>query len=55
MKQKESNGSPTRLIRNLISVFFGREQLSRSSCYGSRHNDALDKDILLACISKYKL
>ena len=48
----ESNGSPTRLIRNLISVFFSREELARSSCYGSRQNPALDKDILLACISE---
>ena len=51
----ESNRSPTRLIRNLISVFFSREQLAHSSCYGSRHNAALDKDSMLVCISKYKL
>ena len=48
----ESNGSPTRLIRNLMSVFFSREELARSSCYGSRLNAALVKDILLACISE---
>ena len=51
----ESGGSPTRLIRNLMSVFFTREELARSSCYGSRANAALDKDIVSACISKYLL
>ena len=48
----ESNGSPTRLIRNLMSVFFTREELAHSSCYGSRFNAALDKDIIMACISE---
>ena len=47
----ECNGSPTRLIRNLISVFFTREELAQSSCYGSRQNHPLDKDILSACFS----
>ena len=32
----ESNNSPTRLIRNLISVFFPWAQLARSSAYGTR-------------------
>ena len=50
--EEESNGSPTQLVRNLMSVFFSREVLARSSCYGSRQNAALDKDILLACISE---
>ena len=45
----ESNSSPTRLIRNLMSVFFSREELA---CYGSRVNVALDRDIVLACISE---
>ena len=48
----ESNSSPTRLIRNLMSVFFSREELACSSCYGSRVNVALDRDIVLACISE---
>ena len=48
----ESNQSPTRLIRNLMSVFFSREELARSSCYGSHQNSPLDNDILGACISK---
>ena len=26
--------------------------MARSSCYGSRHNKPLDRDILSACISK---
>lgn len=47
-----SNGSPTRLIRNLLSAFFSREELALSSCYGSRVHRALDKDIVLACLSE---
>ena len=50
--EAKSNGTPTRLIRNLISIFFSRDILARSSCYGSRNNNALDPDILSACISK---
>ena len=50
--EEESNNSPTKLIRNLISVFFPRAQLARSSAYGTRRNVALPRDILLACISK---
>ena len=48
----ESNDSPTRLIWNLMWVFFTREELARFSCYGSPFNAALDKDIILACISE---
>ena len=48
----ESGGSPTRLIRNLLSIFFSREELARSSCYGSRANASLDRDVVSACISK---
>ena len=48
----ESNQSPTRLIRNLMSVSFTREVLAKSSCYGSCLNSPLDRDILGACISK---
>ena len=50
--ERESNGSPTRLIRNLMSTFFTHEELARSSCYGTRKNKPLDKDILSACISE---
>ena len=46
----ESNQSPTRLIRNLMSVFFIREVLAKYS-YGSRLHSPLDRDILGACIS----
>uniref|UniRef100_A0A1X7SQT8 BEN domain-containing protein n=1 Tax=Amphimedon queenslandica TaxID=400682 RepID=A0A1X7SQT8_AMPQE len=46
----ESGGAPTKLIRKLVSVFFSREELAESSCYGLRNNNALDKDILAACI-----
>lgn len=48
-----SNHSPTRLIRNLISVFFTKEVLAASSAYGGRHNGALDQDILAACLSTF--
>ena len=43
---------PTKLVRNLIYVFFIREQLANSSCYGSRNITALDKEILSACFSE---
>lgn len=48
-----SNQSPTRLIRNLLSVFFSKDILASSSAYGGRKNAALDRDILGACLSKY--
>ena len=47
-----SKGSPTRLIRNLISVFFTPDQLAVSSAYGHRNNPGLDADIIQACIRK---
>ena len=52
--KRESNGSTTRLIWNLISEFFTKEKKSQaiSSCYSSRRNMALDRDLLSACISK---
>ena len=43
-----SNGSPTRLVRNLISAFFSREELANHSCYGTRMNPDLDRDIVSA-------
>ncbi len=46
------DGSPTKLIRNLVSVFFPRDVLARSSAYGGgRINNKLDPDILSACLS----
>ena len=47
-----SKDSYTRLIRNLVSVFFTPEQLAVSSAFGNRQNPALDGDIVEACIRK---
>ena len=47
-----SAGSATRLIRNLMSTFFPKEVLAKSSALGGRTNKALDKDIVAACLSK---
>ena len=47
-----SNNSPTRLIRHLISAFFTKEVLATSSALGGRKNNALDKDIVAACLSE---
>ena len=47
-----SKGSATRLIRNLMSVFFSPETLAVSSAYGNRGNPALDADIIQACIRR---
>ena len=43
----------TKLIRNLTRVFFTREVLASSSALGNRHNPALDKDTVSACIRKF--
>ena len=40
-----SNNSGTRLIRHLMSAFFPKEVLAKSSALGGRINTALDKDI----------
>ena len=48
-----SSGSATKLIRNLMSVFFSRETLASSSALGGRQNLALDQDIVGACIRKH--
>uniref|UniRef100_A0A1X7VJT0 BEN domain-containing protein n=1 Tax=Amphimedon queenslandica TaxID=400682 RepID=A0A1X7VJT0_AMPQE len=51
--------SPTKLMRNLISIFFTQSVLATSSCCGSRLNQALDEDVVAACIkfveSKYSV
>ena len=47
-----SNNSGTRLVRNLMSAFFPKEVLAKSSALGGRINTALDKDIVAACLSK---
>ena len=51
--EDSSRGSPTRLMRNLIGVFFTKEVLASSSAYGGRKNKALDQDIMGGCLSKY--
>lgn len=49
----DSSGNiATRLMRNLLSIFFSKDVLARSSAYGGRLNVALDKNILGACLSK---
>ena len=50
-----SDGSPTKMVRKLMSVFFNEEVLAQSSCYGSRENKQLDEDIVAACISKQNI
>lgn len=50
--ESSCTGSPTKMIRKLMSVFFGEEVLAKSSCYGSRGNAKLDEDVVAACISK---
>ena len=47
-----AKNSPTRLIRNLMSVFFTPETLATSSACGTRKHKALDGDIVQACIRK---
>ena len=48
----QSNDSPTKLIRNLVSVFFTPSVMASSSCGGTRKFSALNKDIVAACIRK---
>ena len=47
-----AKNSPTRLIRNLMSVFVTPETLATSSACGTRKHKALDGDIVQACIRK---
>ena len=47
-----SQDSPTRMIRNLLMVFFKPSILAVSSCFGSGENPALNRDILEACFSE---
>lgn len=44
--------SSTRLMRNLLSVFFTPDQLAMSSAMGTRRHVGLNQDILSACISE---
>lgn len=45
----QSCNSATRLIRNLLMVFFSPSVLASSSCLGTRKYPALNKDITGAC------
>ena len=48
-----AGSSSTRLMRNLLNVFFTPDQLAKSSAMGTRVHKGLDQDILSACISEY--
>ena len=50
-----SNNSPTRLIRSLMSTFFTPDVLASSSACGTRRHKALDSDIVQACIRKFSI
>ena len=47
-----ASNSPTRLIRNLMPIFFSQSTLATHSCGGRGANPALDQDIVAACIGK---
>ena len=47
-----SGNSPTKLIRNLLMVYFSPQVLANSSAFGNRKFPALDKGILAACLSE---
>ena len=44
--------TPTKLIRNLMSVFFTKEVLASSTACGAKGRTGLDSDIVSACISE---
>ena len=44
--------SAMKLIRNIISVFYSREEMAKLSACGNRKHPGLDKDILAAAIRK---
>lgn len=45
--------TPTKLVRNLISIFYTPEQLAVCTAYGKRgQHQALDQRILSSCIRK---
>jgi len=49
----QSGNVPTKLVRNLMNVFFQPDVLASSSAYGTRKHPALDRDIVSACIREY--
>ena len=49
----QSGNSPTRMIRNLMTVFFKPTTLAQSSCLGKRgKHPPLNQDVVSACLSK---
>ena len=48
----QSCKSPTRLIRNLLTVFFTPSIMAQSSCFGTRKYSKLNSDIIGACFSE---
>ena len=42
----QSNNSPTKLIRNLLTVFFTPSVLASSSCGGTRKFPCLNRDVI---------
>lgn len=48
----QSCKSATRLMRNLLMVFFTPSVLAQSSCFGTRKFAKLNTDIIGACLSE---
>lgn len=48
----QSAGSPTKLIRNLLMIFFTPSVLAKSSCFGTGTFPKLNSDIIGACFRK---
>lgn len=53
--EAQSCGVATRLLRNLLMVFFTPNVMGASSCLGTRNFVALNQDIIGACFSKSKM
>ena len=49
----QNNNSPTKLTRNLLTVFFTPSVLALSSCGGTRKFPCLNRDVIAACIRKF--
>ena len=48
----QSNNLPTKLISNLLNVFFTPSVLASSSCGGTRKFPCLNRDVIAACKRK---
>ena len=46
--------SATRLMRNLMMIFFTPSVMAASSCFGNKKHPALNRDIMGACLSELK-